>query len=81
MGNGLNLGLTDGTTAIGIGFKTTDQAIKGSTSFYGKTIGAYAPLGGVASAAFSGYSYGITTDPEKSGITLEKEPWLVFIAY
>lgn len=73
VGNGMNLGLTDGTTNIGFGFKTSDQSLKGRTDFYGTDVGTYGALGGVASAAASGYSFGVTTDPEKSGIIATQE--------
>lgn len=72
VGNGMNLGLTDGSTNIGFGFKTQDQSLKGRTDFYGKDVGTYGGLGGVASAAVSGYSFGVTTDPEKSGIVAQQ---------
>jgi hypothetical protein len=68
VGNGLGLGLTDGTNNYGIGQSdsSSKQALYGRTGFYGNNVGA---------TGFNTGNYptlnvplGITTDPTKSGI-------------
>ena len=66
-GNGITLGLTDGTSNAGLindqGGNNNTQIF--STVAYGSSTGA----GPSSSAAFSGYrNIGVTTDPTKSGI-------------
>ena len=77
MGNGMTLGLTNGTVNGGLGGDDRSGTFAGYQGLYGKPVGT-AGVGGDTAVTKGA---GITTDPEKSGITLEKEPWIVFIAY
>ena len=75
MGNGNTLVLTNGSNIAGLTYG--DYSFKPSNQS-SITVG--------TSVTEKGWTptfkaIGITTDPAKSGITLEKEPWLVFIAY
>ena len=79
MGNGITLGLTDGTNNFALRTQGSDlYSFDRATTGYGQNVGTVV-TGGTAGTANK--LIGITTDPEKSGITLEKEPWIVFIAY
>lgn len=67
VGNGMSLGLTDGTSYFGL--KTIDHV----TSFVGAHTSSYgASIGEKASGSWtntgSHYNTGVTTDPEKSGV-------------
>lgn len=61
-GNGLNLGLYDGTTNGGMFFDSGNNATA-RASFYGQPVGTASGTGG-----FSTKSIGVTTDGEKSGL-------------
>lgn len=66
IGNGITLGLTDGSSTAGLCFVTTDpdhlNAIKTS---YGSSIGNTLGSGSISNA---GKTVGVTTDPTKSGL-------------
>ena len=65
VGNGMTLGLENGNTTFGLAYGTTEpKHLTVSTELYGKNVGTNF-TGGLASASLS---YGITTDPTKSGI-------------
>jgi hypothetical protein len=67
VGNGITLGLTDGTYNYGLASSTPNnsRANISSTNVYNKNVGTAVGSGGTP----SGYpSLGITTDPTKSGI-------------
>ena len=69
MGNGMTLGLTDGTNNFGVGTSALSSApyLATSTAVYGSTnIGS-----SIAGSNATGKISGITTDPTKSGIVLE----------
>lgn len=69
MGNGMTLGLTDGTRNLGI-ISLANQAVDnvfGAVNTYGQPVGTLR----VNSDFGSDRSLGVTTDPTKSGITLE----------
>lgn len=78
MGNGMALGLSDGTINGGLGRST---ATVGHLDTFKDNYGATLPGGTSSGVAALTKAVGLTTDPEKSGITLEKEPWIVFIAF
>ena len=80
MGNGYGLGLTNGTKGIGtfMATGTYGNYISASEASYGREVGNKNSNSGWAT---NNQTLGVTTDPAKSGIALEKEPWLVFIAY
>ena len=65
IGNGMTLGLTDGTTNYGLARSSAsnDGRLVASAGNYGTDVGT-APSGAVGSL----YTYGITTDGEKSGM-------------
>ena len=67
-GNGLGLGLTDGTNNYGIGQSDSSgkQALYGRTGFYGNNAGATGFNTGIYPTL--NVPLGITTDPTKSGI-------------
>lgn len=70
IGNGKALGLTDGTTNYGLGANNTGQTyytMQASTSDYGLAVGVDT-IGGVSAGR---YRYGITTDPENSGLVTD----------
>lgn len=66
MGNGISLGLTDGTNNAGAqSLQGTGHPMSSSTDTYGKNVGsAYS----AANYLNSGVTIGITTDPDKSGL-------------
>lgn len=66
MGNGISLGLTDGTNNAGAqSLQGTGHPMSGSTDKYGKNVGsAYS----AANYLNPGVTIGITTDPDKSGL-------------
>lgn len=67
-GNGLVLGLTNGTDNVGV------QRVSGNqTYFFGPSLGAYGqPVGSqTESLAILTGSFGVTTDPDNSGIVAE----------
>lgn len=70
IGNGKALGLTDGTANYGLGANNTGQTyytMQASTSDYGLAVGV-GTIGGVSAGR---YRYGITTDPENSGLVTD----------
>ena len=83
MGNGYGLGLTSGDNNGVLGRVATSSTTAALVA--GNLDGRRLPETNIGNYLEStiGYTFqvGIATDPEKSGITLEKEPWIVFIAY
>lgn len=65
-GNGVTLGLTDGSTNLGV-FEKNNDGVNGSEAIFGTSIGS----SGDGSTVSSTKSLGITTDPDKSGIVAE----------
>lgn len=65
VGNGMSLGLTNGTNLGGLGGSTTTGSFAGYNTLYGADVGTDAG-GGVSPVL--GAAVGVTTDPEKSGI-------------
>jgi len=65
-GNGMTLGLTNGTTNAGAFYGTT--AIAGNDNIYGTSIGTSQ---GTSNWPPTNKTIGITTDPTKSGIESE----------
>lgn len=65
VGNGMALGLTDGTNLAGT-YENTNNAYSSSTNLYGATVGTTQTTSGVFA---SGKAIGVTTDPSKSGLT------------
>lgn len=70
-GNGMTLGLTDGTNNYGLKYGGSDDAtnrqLQASSNAYGEAIGGVSTLPDKNTLR----TIGITTDPTKSGITLE----------
>lgn len=64
VGNGMTLGLTDGTTNYGSNYTSGNRAVALSTSSYGAIVGTT----GSFSDGSSNVVIGVTTDPTKSGI-------------
>ena len=66
IGNGMNLGLTDGTNNVGlqVGVAATNAGLGASVANYGGDVG----TGVVISGWSSNKTMGVTTDPTKSGI-------------
>jgi hypothetical protein len=70
VGNGMTLGLTDGTNNVGLYFYNSSKYADNlsiHSEDYGKNVGETAS----GSYPTSGKTYGITTDPTKSGIVLQ----------
>ena len=68
MGNGMTLGLTNGTVDKGLGFSTSGNAHLFPSGGIGSAVGSTTGT----SAGFTTEQFvGITTDPDKSGIVLE----------
>ena len=64
-GNGMTLGMTDGSATFGLQTNLSGTSLIGDAGSYGKTL----PSGDGASTDIAGAKcVGITTDPEKSGI-------------
>lgn len=68
MGNGMTLGLTTGSDTGGLTALTASGSLKGSSAPYGQPVGTTTVSGQDIN---TNKSYGITTDPEKSGIVLQ----------
>lgn len=68
VGNGMTLGLTNGSDNVGIGPSSNDHRLFPSTSVYGSNVGS--TLGGVIDGQLS---LGVTTDSTKSGIERVKD--------
>ena len=66
VGNGMTLGMTNGTYEFGVGLSTTDYALSRRPELYGEPIGTSSTSGGSA----NNLSVGVTTDPTKSGLEL-----------
>lgn len=65
VGNGIALGLTNGTNNFGVSWQTNQPRLDASTGAYGVNNGTNITYGTTASA---NTALGITTDPTKSGI-------------
>lgn len=65
-GNGLSLGVTDGTNLNGIGY-STGYGFQGVAGNYGREVGLSNQSGGTQVA--NNKVIGVTTDPDKSGLT------------
>ena len=65
VGNGMSIGITDGTTNAGL-FNATDGRLENAINLYGTDVGTDNASGQIVSAK----SLGLTTDPTKSGIEL-----------
>ena len=79
MGNGITLGLTNGTSYGGLGTKTfaSNNFLEAYADKYGAAVSS-----SNASSGFSTGGLGVTTDPTKSGIVLETDEMAkTFIAY
>lgn len=72
VGNGISLGLTDGAHTLGLKGWTTNwgQSIQGSANAYGVNVGTSAS----GTTGNADASYGVTTDPTKSGIEAHLTP-------
>lgn len=68
VGNGMTLGLTNGSDNVGIGPSSSDHRLFPSTSVYGSNVGS-----GLGGAIGGQLSLGVTTDPTKSGIERVKD--------
>lgn len=66
VGNGMTLGLTDGTLNYGLADVSSHDLLPAETN-YGSSVGSTSGTG-----TRNGLSYGITTDPTKSGVELVK---------
>ena len=66
-GNGITLGLSDGTHNVGLALNNSSNSpfMVGGLTNYGTDVGTRT---GAYSSSTLGYTYGITTDPTKSGI-------------
>ena len=75
VGNGMTLGLTNGTENFGV-MSNTNLLIQNSSAFYGTNIGTkYSNIGGIT----KDLSVGVTTDPTKSGLVLaDNDMYLYF---
>lgn len=71
VGNGMTLGLTDGTSLCGLKNATEKGGLVGRTDVYGSSVGS---TGTSSSAVFANNTVGITTDPTKSGIEAHLTP-------
>ena len=79
MGNGITLGLTNGTSYGGLGTKifSSNNFLEAYADKYGAAVSS-----SNASSEFSTGGLGVTTDPTKSGIVLETDEMSkTFIAY
>ena len=65
VGNGMTLGLTDGTTNYGVSWQRNQPRLDASTGAYGVNNGTNITYGTTTSA---NTALGVTTDPTKSGI-------------
>ena len=65
VGNGMTLGLTDGTNNYGVSWQSNQPRLDASTGAYGVNNGTNITYGTTASA---NTALGVTTDPTKSGI-------------
>ena len=80
VGNGITLGLTDGTSTVGIKYYGNNYSVSPFTSASaGGNVGDTAS--GVATSLSNEKLIGISTDPEKSGMILERDSVLVCIKY
>lgn len=70
IGNGIAIGLTDGTTNYGLrGFSSSYKWNESHTAAYGTDVGT--ALGGTTQGNAPNKSLGVTTDPTKSGIVAQ----------
>ena len=80
-GNGMTLGLTDGTEEYGLTSYQTGSVGRRLTAFTttkGTTVGTVATTGNIQ----YDYSIGITTDPKKSGVVADlSDGQIVIIKY
>lgn len=67
VGNGMALGLTDGTNDGGLGFHTSNYGFT-STSLYGKDVGTAVTAGTLVA---NNKAWGVTDDAEKSGLVAD----------
>lgn len=65
IGNGITLGLTDGTTNLGLGNLTSTSRVRPLSDMYGVSVGTVTSSGSVG---VNNASIGLTTDGTKSGI-------------
>lgn len=72
-GNGMTLGLTDGTKNGGLWFSSA-YALDASTTSYGTTVGTAT----INNPLTNSKDIGVTTDPSKSGMVVDKNSslWL-----
>ena len=76
VGNGMSLGLTDGTKNVAFS-RSTQLGIYGYTNLYGSSVGTASS--GSTDTTSVGLSLGVTTDPTKSGIeTSNNDLYLYF---
>lgn len=69
IGNGMTLGLTDGTNTAGLRFanSSSNNYLQGGTSEYGTNVGTT----NTGTALYTAKSVGVVTDPEKSGMIVD----------
>ena len=67
VGNGMTLGLTDGTLNAGLYSSGSEQNLRGQVAIYGSDVGSSAPSSG-GTVLTASKTVGITTDATKSGI-------------
>lgn len=65
VGDGMTIGLTDGTTNLGLGNLTSTSRVRPLSDMYGVSVGTVTSSGSVG---VNNASMGLTTDPAKSGI-------------
>lgn len=64
VGNGMTLGITNGTTNKGLYMVASNGELSGSSGYYGTQVGATAASG----SGFDAKTYGVATDASKSGL-------------
>ena len=70
VGNGITLGITDGTNNAGIATFFSQTRLDAGTGLYGKAVGSSTSD---YTSALSGNTIGVTTDPTKSGLVAPQE--------